>query len=150
MMPPSTDLLTPLILALFQAHGRVLEWGDRFAAPHGLTSARWQMLGAIALAERPLTTPAIAHAMGVTRQGAQKQINRLLADGLLERLPNPSHQRSPHYALTPAGAARYAALTTQWREVVARLAPILPPAVAEPAHQTLLALAQAFSTPEGL
>lgn len=140
-MTPPTDALTPLVLTLFQAHGRVLEWGDRFSAPYGLTSARWQMLGAIALAKQPLTTPQIAQAMGVSRQGAQKQINLLLGDGLLERLPNPAHQRSPHYALTDNGAARYAALSAQWATITAQLAQTISPEAAESARLTLVALA---------
>jgi hypothetical protein len=28
-------------------NGRLIEWGDRFGAPFGLTSARWRMLGAV-------------------------------------------------------------------------------------------------------
>lgn len=74
----------------------------------GLTSARRQVLGAVALAGNPLTAPQIAESMGITRQGAQKQLNLLTDEGLLERRTNPAHERSPLYALSPSGAAAYA------------------------------------------
>lgn len=92
-----------LIISVFRLNGRIIEWGDLLGAPLGLSSARWQVLGAILMAGEALTAPAIARAMGVTRQGAQKQLNALLARGLVEQKPNPRHERSYLYALTPQG-----------------------------------------------
>jgi DNA-binding MarR family transcriptional regulator len=57
-----------VILSIFRANGLVLGAGDLLTADDGLTSARWQVLGAVALAERPLTVPQIARRMGLTRQ----------------------------------------------------------------------------------
>lgn len=113
----SPDLLTQIILAVFRANGRLLSSGDVLAAPLGLTSARWQVLGAITMADQPLSAPQIAAGMGITRQGSQKQLNLLLAEGLLEALPNPSNKRSPLYRLTSRAAAIYADLSriqAQW------------------------------------
>ncbi|MCS4505780.1 MarR family winged helix-turn-helix transcriptional regulator [Arhodomonas aquaeolei] len=118
----SVERITETVLAVFRAHGRLIEWGDSFVAPLGLTSARWQMLGALALAGEALTTPRIADAMGVSRQGARKQLQRLAAEGLVVERPNPGHRRSPLYALTPRGESAYAAAEAQWREHAARLA----------------------------
>ena len=87
--------ITELVLLIFRNNGQLIEWGDKFVAPFGLTSARWQMLGALALSGQPLTAPQVAKHMGVTRQGAQKQIKLLENDALLEKLPNPYHRRSP-------------------------------------------------------
>ena len=114
MARSKSEHLTDAVLAVFRANGRLIAWGDGFAAPFGLTSARWQMLGALALAERPLTAPQIAAAMGVTRQGAQKQLNLLADDGLVSREPNPNHQRSPLYQLTRRGESVYAATRRSW------------------------------------
>lgn len=108
-------LLSETVVSLFQANGRLLEWGDAFTAPYGLTSARWQILGAIAWAGQKQTAPQIAEQMGVSRQGAQKQLNLLVDDGLIERLPNPSHQRSPHYQLTEKGSALFARVNQAWQ-----------------------------------
>lgn len=107
---------TDAVLAVFRANGLLLAWGDRFVAPLGLTSARWQMLGALALAGEPLSAPRIAEEMGVTRQGAQKQLDLLVGDGLVERMDNPSHLRSPLYRLTSKGDGVYAKVERRWRE----------------------------------
>jgi DNA-binding MarR family transcriptional regulator len=78
-----------------------------------LTSARWQVLGAVALAERPLTVPQIARRIGLTRQSVHATAKRLIRDGLLELAPNADHRRSQLVRLTDAGRTKYAAL--EWR-----------------------------------
>lgn len=111
----TSRLISETVVALFRANGKMLEWGDAFTAPYGLTSARWQILGAIALAPQKQTAPQIAEHMGVSRQGAQKQLNLLVEDGLIEKLPNPSHQRSPHYLLTQKGRALFDRVNQAWQ-----------------------------------
>src|SRR5690606_10658343 len=118
-------------------NGVLLHWGDQLVAPLGLTSARWQMLGAIALAGTPLTAPQIAEAMGVTRQGAQKQLNRLLEQGLVEARPNPAHRRSPLYVLTPQGLALYRQADALWAAQAVELAALIPSAQVHAATGTL-------------
>ncbi|WP_420224404.1 MarR family winged helix-turn-helix transcriptional regulator [Pigmentiphaga litoralis] len=113
--------LTGLTLTVFRLHGALLQWGDKLVEPLGLTSARWQMLGALALAGGPLTAPQIGNAMGVTRQGAQKQLNLLLELGLVVARPNPAHQRSPLYVLTSAGSQLYARADALWNAHVAAM-----------------------------
>ena len=44
---PAGEALTNLMLDLFRLSSRLLTVGDRLAAGLGLTSARWQILGAI-------------------------------------------------------------------------------------------------------
>lgn len=122
MLDRSSAAVTDLVLAIFRANGLLIAWGDQLAAPLGLTSARWQMLGAIALSAQPLTAPAIAAAMGVSRQGAQKQLSLLEDDGLVERAANPAHRRSPFYRLTRAGRSAYARIDERWNERAAALA----------------------------
>lgn len=106
--------ITQLTLTVFRFNAAILHWGDRLVEPLGLTSARWQMLGALALAGAPLTAPQIGEAMGVTRQGAQKQLNLLLEKGLVEARLNPAHRRSPLYALTSEGLTLYQDAEALW------------------------------------
>lgn len=118
-------------------NGLLLHWGDRLVEPLGLTSARWQMLGAIALAGTPLTAPQIGEAMGVTRQGDQKQLNLLLEQGLVEAHPNPAHRRSPLYVLTHQGLALYRQADAMWAAQATELAKSIPTAQANAATRTL-------------
>lgn len=114
------DQMSDLAVTVFRLNGVLTGWGDEFSASEGLSSARWQMLGAVALADRPPTTPQIAFRMGVTRQGAQKQLNALVEGGLMETRPNPMHKRSPLYLLTPRGQAAFDAMDKRWRVHAAR------------------------------
>jgi DNA-binding MarR family transcriptional regulator len=107
---PEGDAATEVVLSTFRANGLFLAAGDLLAAEEGLTSARWQVLGALALAGRPLTVPQIARRMGLTRQSVQASVNRLLGDGLVDTAENPDHRRSPLIRLTDRGSARYAAV----------------------------------------
>lgn len=113
--PAPAEAISALSVQIFQLRSQLLAWGDHFVAPEGLTSARWQMLGAIALAGTPQTAPQIAARMGTTRQGAQKQINLLLEGGLLAAQDNAAHARSPLYSLTPQGAAVYESVSRRWQ-----------------------------------
>jgi DNA-binding MarR family transcriptional regulator len=107
---PTGETATQVILSTFRANGLLLDAGDLLAADEGLTSARWQVLGAIALADRPLTVPQIARRMGLTRQSVHATVKRLVRAGLLELTPNADHRRSPLVGLTTSGRAKYEAI----------------------------------------
>jgi DNA-binding MarR family transcriptional regulator len=134
---PEGEQATELILSTFLANGLLLAAGDRLAAEHGLTSARWQVLGAIALAQRPLTVPQIARRMGLTRQSVHTTVNRLLADGLVELVPNADHRRSQLVRLTELGQARYGALDEKQAVWVNELAAGLRPSELETTARVL-------------
>jgi DNA-binding MarR family transcriptional regulator len=104
------EAATDVVLDVFRANGLLLAAGDELAAQEGLTSARWQVLGAVTLAGRPLTVPQIARRMGLTRQSVQASVNRLLADDLVASQDNPDHRRSPLIALTDRGRSAYESL----------------------------------------
>ena len=142
---PAAAALTGAVLGVFRTNGLLVAWGDRFVAPLGLTSSRWQMLGAIALAPRPLAAPALAAAMGVTRQGALKQLDLLVEDGLVERLANAAHQRSPLHALTERGRRVYARVDEGWNAWAEELAARLPAGDVKAAQRFLDALAAALA-----
>jgi DNA-binding MarR family transcriptional regulator len=107
---PEGDLATDVVLETFRASGLLLAAGNRLAEEEGLTAARWQVLGAVALAGRPLTVPQIARRMGLTRQAVQASANRLISEGLAESGENPDHRRSPLIRLTELGHQKYAAV----------------------------------------
>ncbi|WP_237882330.1 MarR family winged helix-turn-helix transcriptional regulator [Pseudomonas sp. PGPR40] len=110
--------MTSIALSVFELNGQFIEWGDHFTQPRGLTSARWQMLGAISMAPQPPNIPHIAATMGVTRKGVLKQINLFVDEGLVEPQPNPTHKRSPLYSLTKKGQTTDQALTERWQKHV--------------------------------
>src|ERR671910_2007169 len=104
---PTGEIATRLILSTFRANGLLLGAGDLLGADLGLTSARWQVLGAVVLAERPLTVPQIARRMGLTRQSVHATVRRLVREDLLEFAPNQDHRRSALVGLTKRGVATY-------------------------------------------
>jgi len=105
--------VTELILAVFRANGLLLEAGNRLVSDIGLTSARWQVLGAIALAPAPLPVAHIARNMGLTRQAVQRLVNELAADGAIAFAANPHHRRAKLVQLTRKGSAAYDAASRQ-------------------------------------
>ena len=119
---PEAEAATRLILSTFRANGSLLVAGDALATDEGLTSARWQVLGAIALAGRALTVPQIARRMGLTRQSVHSTVGRLVEDGLAELLPNQDHRRSQLVDLTDAGRTAYDAIDRRQARWVNELA----------------------------
>jgi DNA-binding MarR family transcriptional regulator len=101
------DAITELILEIFRLNGRLLIAGDALVADVGLTSARWQVLGAIALSPVPLPVAHVARNMGLTRQAVQRLVNEMKADGLVRFGPNPHHRRAKLVLLTSRGKAVY-------------------------------------------
>jgi DNA-binding MarR family transcriptional regulator len=119
---PAGVAATEVILSVFRANGLLVSSGDQLGASEDLTSARWQVIGAIALADRPLTVPQIARRMGLTRQSVHATVKRLVADRLVELLPNADHRRSRLVRLTDLGERRYAAIDRRQIDWVNRLA----------------------------
>ena len=115
-------MMTDLILETFRLNGRLLAAGDKLVKPHGLTSARWQVLGAIYLAETPQPVAWLARSMGLTRQGVQRIANELQKDGLVSFEPNPNHRRASLLILTDKGSNAYAAADREQTKWVNNLA----------------------------
>lgn len=105
---PIGQKLTDLILETFRLNGALLACGDELVRDLDLTSARWQVLGAVALEGRPLTVAQIARRMGLSRQAVQRVANDLTAEGLATFLDNPDHKRAKLLALTEQGRSAYA------------------------------------------
>jgi DNA-binding MarR family transcriptional regulator len=100
---PAGDALTSLMLGLFRLNSLILTAGDRLVAQLGLTSARWQILGAIVAAERPQPVAWLARNLGANRQNVQRIINDLHKEGLVAFEPNPHHRRAQLAVLTHKG-----------------------------------------------
>jgi DNA-binding MarR family transcriptional regulator len=137
---PGGAALTDLILTMFRANNRTLTWGDRLVAPQGLTSARWQVLGAIVYADRPQPVAWLARDLGANRQNVQRIINDLYGEGLVAFAPNPHHKRAQLVVLTEKGQQTYDAVIRLYDPAVNALAEGLPVADIETAHRVLLAL----------
>jgi len=116
------DAATAVVLEIFRVNGLVLADGNRLAVAEGLTAARWQVLGAVALAGRPLTVPQIARRMGLTRQAVQESVNRLLGEALVEARDNLDHRRSPLIGLTELGSQKYTAVDQRQARWINQLA----------------------------
>ena len=95
--------VTDLILETFRLNGRLLAAGDHLTSGLGLSSARWQVMGAIEAA--PLPVAQIARNMGLTRQAVQRLANVLADEGRLEFAENPNHRRAKLVRLTAGGRA---------------------------------------------
>lgn len=100
---------------LFRVNDRLIAVGDATVKSVGLTSARWLVLGAIALSNTPLPVAQIARNMGLSRQAVQKSTNEMVALGLVETLPNPDRRGSKVVAMTDAGRSAYEAALELWR-----------------------------------
>jgi DNA-binding MarR family transcriptional regulator len=107
---PSGRAVTTLIVEVFRLNGRLLSAGDKLVAPLGLTSARWQVLGAVANLPAAETVARLARYMGVYRQGVQRIVNELADEGLLEFRENPDHRRAKLVALTKTGRKAFEAV----------------------------------------
>jgi DNA-binding MarR family transcriptional regulator len=74
---------------------------ERIAAAARLTSARWQILGAIE--DAPATVAHAARGLGVTRQAVQQTADAMVREGLVTFADNPDHKRARLMSPTPAG-----------------------------------------------
>lgn len=97
------EALTALILEIFRINGQMLSAGNKLTKPFGLTSARWQVIGAINEEGQALTVSQIARRMGLARQGVQRIIDDLEKVGLVESMQNIDHKRAPLFAISDKG-----------------------------------------------
>ncbi len=100
---PEGEAFTKLVIETFRLNGRLLEAGDDLCADLGLSSARWQVLGAID--EDRLPVAHIARDMGLTRQAVQRVADELEREGFIAFSENPHHRRAKLAGLTAKGRA---------------------------------------------
>ena len=116
---PEGDALTALVLPVFALNGELLEAAAVITAPHELTPARWQVLGAVL--EEPLPVAEIARRVGLTRQSVQRVANDVVAQDWAHWQPNPGRRGQNLLVLTDKGRRAIAALTAEqhaWADTV--------------------------------
>jgi DNA-binding MarR family transcriptional regulator len=102
-IPSQLPVVRQLVIKTFETNGLLVETGNHLVRDAGLTTAWWQVLGALGYSPSPLPVAHIARNMGITRQAVQRVVDLLAERGLVELKPNPHHQRAKLVALTPAG-----------------------------------------------
>ena len=146
---PAGETLTELILVMFRVNNLTLAWGDRLSAPFGLTSARWQILGAIVFAERPQPVAWLARDLGANRQNVQRIVNDLNAEGLVAFEPNPHHRRANLVVLTGKGRQAYDAVIDAYEPRVNALAEGLTLEEIRAAHRVMTTLKKRLEDEDG-
>lgn len=141
--------LTGLVIEVFRLNGDLLAGGDALVHDLGLSSARWQVLGAIALSPGPLPVAHIARNMGLTRQAVQRVADDMRMDGLVRLEPNPHHRRAMLVAMTERGEAAYRQASVRQEGWADDLAAGLPPEAIEAASALLRTLQQRLNGPAG-
>lgn len=102
---PTNDL----IVEVFRLNGCLLATADRLVSQFGITSARWQVLGAIGLPPVPETVARLARNMGLTRQSVRRVVNEMVDEGMLCLLDNPHHRRAKLVTMTDKGRKAFEA-----------------------------------------
>lgn len=111
------EVYTEVVLEVFKVNGALVNTGDELVKGIGLTSARWKVLGALALSDEPMTVAKIAHKMGQTRQGVQRLTDIMEREGYLKYHENPQHKKAKLVVLTDAGRDLYGkadAIQVKW------------------------------------
>ena len=121
------ELFTDVVLEVFRLNGALIAAGNALGEGTGLTSARWQVLGAVALSDSPPTVAQIARAMGLTRQSVQRIVDELEGDGIVRRLDHPESRRARPVQLTARGASLYDAMMRRQRPWATRIAKGIAP-----------------------
>lgn len=99
------SIVRDLVISVFGTHGRLVDTGNQLVRGIGLTTARWQVLGALGYSPTPLPVAHIARNMGLTRQSVQRVVDLLADQGMVGFEANPHHQRAKLIVLTPLGRA---------------------------------------------
>ena len=118
---PSAEAFTQLIIETFRFNGLLLAAGDGLTKELGLSSALWQVLGAVD--EAPLPLAQIARNMGLTRQSVRRTANVLKDRGFIRFEENPNHKRAKLVVLTPEGRSvldRVTRIQIEWSNRIAK------------------------------
>jgi len=139
------DAVTNLVLDLFRLNNQLLAEGDRLVSQLGLTSARWQILGAIVAADYSQPVAWLARNLGAHRQNVQRITNDLAKEGLVTFETNPHHRKAQLVVLTKKGRQTFDAamrLQAPWSDSLSEGVPVKD---IETAHRVILALRQNLS-----
>ena len=100
------EAIAELMLEVAQCFFRIRSLGQKEGFITGWGGGAFGFMRSLALLG-PLTVPQIAQMRPTSRQRMQRLADELAAEGLVEFVDNPKHQRSKLVRLTRNGAARY-------------------------------------------
>jgi DNA-binding MarR family transcriptional regulator len=121
-MPASTPkgrLFHEIVAEVFRLRSALLAGSERVSATAGLTSARWQILGAIA--DAPATAAQVARRLGLTRQAVGETAEAMAREGLIAFLDDPAHRRARPMVLTARAQRALADLEPREAEFARRM-----------------------------
>jgi len=108
------DIFTEIVLETFKVSGLLTTEGDRLTEAHGLSSARWKILGSLVRSNSPLTVSQIARIMGQARQSVQRLVDVMHKGEILNLINNPNHKRAKLVVLTTKGQDIFTKLNEIW------------------------------------
>ena len=109
-----------LIGEIFRVYGAVVAAGDIIAKPFGLSSARWQIMGAVE-ATGGGTVSALARQVGIARQSIQRIVTEMAGEGYFDLVDNPADRRARIVVMTEKGWRAYDAVTATWKASAVRM-----------------------------
>jgi len=125
---------------LLEAARRVQERLEGELEAIGLSMAKYAALEALVAAREPLTLSELAGRLRCVRSNITQLVDRLEADGLVQRVSDPADRRAIRAVVTELGAARRAAGAETMSRLQAELADRVDPAVRQPLQRALSAL----------
>ncbi|RCS44643.1 MarR family transcriptional regulator [Bremerella cremea] len=145
-MKKNGERFTELVLEVFKLNGLLLAEGDRIAGEYELSSARWKVLGSVAISGRPMTVAQIGRHMGQARQSVQRIANEMAESGYFTWEDNPSDKRAMLLKLTAKGKRVYKQLEAEQAQWANEAASGLPPDELDSALKVLRRLSDQFGT----
>lgn len=113
---------------------------DAALEAEGLSAAKFGALQALEAAEEPLPLGQLAERLACVRSNITQLVDRLEAEGLVQRVPAPDDRRSKCAAITAEGRRRFALGLQAKRGVERELLSSLTPAEADLLAATLAKL----------
>jgi DNA-binding MarR family transcriptional regulator len=107
-----SEAIAELMLEVAQCFFRIRAVGQKIGLIASWGGGGFGFMRSLALLG-PLTVPRIARMRPTSRQRMQRLADELAAEGLVEFIDNPKHQRSKLVRLTRKGDARYRALNSR-------------------------------------
>jgi len=133
---PDQSPMFQLVAALSAMQHRL----DEALEPSGLSLAKFGLLARLASAGEPLPLRTLAERCACVRSNITQLVDRLEADGLVQRVHDPRDRRSVLAELTSEGRRRYDAALVILETTESRILQALD----EPQRQSLLPLLRAL------
>ena len=108
------------IFSLLKAAHALEDKVESTLAAAGLSGPKFAVLGVLVAAKEPLPLGELADRLSCVKSNATQMIDRLEADGLVRRIPDPDDRRSVRAEVTQRGRERHAAGATAMTELEAR------------------------------